>query len=136
MTWTLTADTDLVVLGIHHDNTPTRGATLCTFADHHPGTDQAVHCTDSDYRMLNMLIDGSQFNGETGEPCTTSEKESWFGRSLGTNDHLQFREYPCTTDNIPLEAGEDIVLTFDTINGANDVRLDVTFVVMGSATLT
>ena len=99
-TWTLTAVSDLVVLGVYHDNTPSLGAGLCTFDDHHGGTDQAIHCNDSDYRMVSMVVDGSQFLGRD------------LGRIIDFNDHLELREWPRSTDNLPLAAGDTIVFTF------------------------
>ena len=125
VTWTLTADTDLVVLGIYHDNTPTLAQEGCIIqTNFHTNAMEAVnlHCSKSLYRVLDLEVDGSQ----------------WFaGDFPRTFKHLSINEWPETTDNFPLEAGDSITMIFDTTNnGSNDVILDVSFAIKGTATLT
>jgi len=132
-TWTLTAVTDVIVRGVYHDNTPTLDEPLCTFADHHAGLDTSVHCDNSDYRIVDMEIAGSELQ-TTFLNNENANRNVNFPRQFDTNDHLQLTEYP-QISNFPLKADETIVMVFDTTETANDVRINVIFAVTGEATL-
>ncbi len=113
---------DLVVMEILTDNHPTDAAGQCTNTGGDP-----VTCTDSDFRLVSLKIDGKPFRpGE--QPSTIADNDKLAIRPLLDREFSDVR--------IPLDRGSQLVLTFDTQNGQNDVTIKVTIGFLGGALAT
>jgi len=125
-TWTLTAESDVVVQGVWKNNTPTADSE-CTITALNSGNTrlETTRCLYSHYRITDVEIDGDQYRGKH-YPDDTAR----FNR-LNIN-HIDFGGL----SGLPLNAGEKLELSFDTKNTTNDVVLEVSFAVKGDATLT
>ena len=114
VTFTLKARSDLILMEILMDNSPTRDAQFCT-----PGSDRL--CQDSDFRLLSLTVDG------------VGVRPGQNPRRFANDDNLSLRGLLSTSGMngfqnalIPLNKGQQLVLTFDTQNGNNQVKLKVT----------
>ena len=114
VTFTLQARSDLILMEILMDNSPTRDGQLCN-----PGADRL--CVDSDFRLLSLTIDGIGIRPGQ-DPRKFANDDNISLRLLisnnGTNGFQNSR--------IPLRKGQKLVMTFDTANGKNDVKISVT----------
>ena len=114
VTVTLKPTKDLILSEVMVDSTPTQKADLCN--------PQGSQCFECDFRIVSVVVDGGEL------------KEGRFPRTYGNNDRISSRPLlgKALSDMfLPLNAKKKLVLTLDTENGNNDVKIKFTFLYEG-----
>ena len=118
--FTLKGTQNMILYEVMVDTNPTRDDGLCT-----PSGVPCLHC---DFRVKRLTIAGSAFKP------SGSEGDNDFGKY----DHIALRpivaKYYSDT-HMPVKANKKVVLTLDTQNGNNDVKVKLTFGFEGGGTV-
>jgi hypothetical protein len=111
---TFSANGDALIFEILVDNYPTLEEDLCEVQD----LDPPITCTESDHRLVSFTIDEKDFRaGQLPEGIANNDRieiRPLLGQIFGSDVEL------------PLAGRSELVLTFDTDNGSNDVAIEVT----------
>ena len=115
---------DTIIYEVLVDTTPTLKDGLCTDS----GDDV---CYDCDIRIHSLTVDGSELLPKD-EPQYGPPYREW-----GQNDKIAVRPLlgkGYSDIHLPLDAKKKLVLTLDTDNGNNDVKIKFTFLYEGGGT--